>query len=115
VQVFNLEVLVTAHTEKERLEWEGVFVEQIIRHLHRARGVSIYDGRGAFSMNDDTVIYEPHSRIVVYGESAHEIHQLYAGIYPTLLEYLEGARQETVLVLMNGNVSLIRLPEQVAA
>ena len=108
----SLEVFITAHTEKERLEWEERFLEHFLR---RVDGVSVYDGYGAFRMKDGSIKKENHSRIVVFGADSHEIHKLYSWIYPTLLEYLEGAQQEAVLVLMNGNMSLVRLPEQVAA
>ena len=105
----SLEVFITAHTEKERLEWEEKFVSELLRLVD---GVSIYDGHGAFRLDDGSIVHEPHSRIVVYGKDAHQIHQLYSLVYPMLIVYLEDARQEAVLVLMNGNASLIRLSVQ---
>jgi len=107
--VFNLEVFVTAHTEKERLEWEEKFLDKILRLVD---GVSVYDGHGCYRTDDGVIVHEPHSHIVVYGMDSNEIHRLYAWIYPLLLEYLHYADQEAVLVLMNGNMSLIRLPVQ---
>jgi len=110
--VQSLEGFVTAHTEKERLEWEERFLERILRLVD---GCSVYDGHGVYRTDDGEIIHEPHSHIVVYGKDAHEIHRLYSWIYPTLMTYLEETGTECVLVLMNEDMSLIRLPEQVAA
>ncbi len=110
--MFHLEVLVTAHTEKERLEWEEKFTDRLLRLVD---GVSIYDGYGVFRMKDGSIKKEHHSRIVVYGVDGHEIHKLYTWIYPLLCEYLRSTKQECVLVLMNGSMSLVRPPlEEVA-
>ncbi len=100
----SLVVLVTAHTEKERLEWEERIVSVL---LEQVGGVSIYEGQGAFSLKDGSVMHEPHSRIEAYGKDRHEIHNLYAWIAETLQKYLLEAKQECVLVIMNGHMSLI--------
>lgn len=106
--MFHLTLFVTAHSEKERLEWEEVFIDKILRLVD---GVSVYDGYGAFRMKDGSIMKEHHSRIEVFGEDAHEIHKLYTWIYPDLLDYLFRTEQECVLVLMNGNSSLIYLED----
>lgn len=102
--MFSLVVLVTAHTEKERLEWEERIISML---LERVDGVSVYEGHGAFRMEDGTIKREPHSRIEVYGKDRHEIHQLYSWISDTLQDYLLNAQQECVLVIMNGHMTLI--------
>lgn len=101
----SLVVLVTAHTEKERTKWAECIVDML---LGRVKGVSIYDGHGAFLLKDRSRSSEPHYRLEVYEED-HKIHKLYSWIYPTLQQYLLEAKQECVLVLMNGNMSLVYL------
>lgn len=102
--MYSLVVLVTAHTEKERLEWEERIVSVI---LEKRSGASIYEGHGAFKLKDGSIMHEPHSRIEAYAENRHEIHDLYAWIAETLQQYLLEAKQECVLVIMNGHPSLI--------
>jgi hypothetical protein len=107
----SLVVLVTAHTKKERWKWKEQIVSAL---LERVGGVSIYEGQGAFQIEDGSIMREPHFRIEAYGKDRHEIHDLYAWISDTLQEYLLNAQQECVLVIMNGHMTLIH-PDYIPA
>lgn len=92
----KIKVYITAHTETERHDWA-------LKVAHRlatlAGGFTIETGTGGWVDDTGNLVQEPVSIVTAYN---HDAESIYQSIEDLLGEFLSGARQDAVLVEVNG-------------
>ncbi len=94
----TFEVIVVAPSDHRRKQWAEKIGEKL---TDMVGGASLYKGTGLWKNGEGIVFFEPHIRVQAYcnGLNASEV---FSGLSLLLKEYREDAKQESILVILNG-------------